>query len=343
MERAYISVIQKAFDPDQPRDETGKWTAGGGSGGSSGRPVTAGGGGSDFRPKPADVAQQQSTSAEELNRLYKEVIDKFPPEYKAKLDETRARISSGTATKDLHFNKETGQYTPERQAVHNKIVGDYIEKLDQARPINGEKPEVVVFGGRGGSGKSQLSDGSVEGTFTPVRDANGNKIEGLVEQDGQKYVVLDGDAIKGMLPEYQGWNAAHLHEEGDDIFEDLVDIAREMGANLVLDVTLKSGASAEKRLKSFIDKGFRAQGHYMQLPREKAAARAVGRYAAIPKNETEPSWKGRFVPPEVVLTNVNNEANFENLKKYFRKWSWHNNDVEKDQKPILVGRKGYDK
>lgn len=340
MARQYISVIQKAFNPDQPRDETGKWTSGGGDG-SSGKPRVAGGGGSDFRPKPADVAQQQTTSAEELNRLYKEVEAKFPPEYKAKMEETRARIAAGTATKDLHYNKETGQYTPERQAVHNKIVGEYIEKLDQARPANGEKPEVVVFGGRGGSGKSQLSDGSVEGTFKPVLDANGKKIEGLVEQDGQKYMVLDGDAIKGMLPEYQGWNAAHLHEEGDDIFEDIVDIAREMGANVVLDVTLKSGASAEKRLKTFMDKGYRAQGHYMQLPREKAAARAIGRYAAKDDDGKE-TWKGRFVPPEVVLTNVNNEANFDNLKKYFRKWSWHNNDVEKGQPPKLVGRKGYD-
>ena len=61
------------------------------------------------------------------------------------------------------------------------------------------------------------------------------------------------------------------------MFEAITRKARKMGLNVIHDVTLK-GTSALKNVASFKKKGYRIEGHYMVLPRQDAAARAISRY-----------------------------------------------------------------
>src|SRR5690606_24786573 len=109
--------------------------------------------------------------------------------------------------------------------LHRKIAAHFLspERIRAATPPDGVQPTFTLLGGRGGSGKSWFKG--------KVYDPN-------------KAIVLDADEIKGMLPEYEGWNAHQVHEESSDILEGLLRKARELGLNVVLDGTLKTAKSA---------------------------------------------------------------------------------------------------
>ena len=203
-----------------------------------------------------------------------------------------------------------GAYTEERKELHREILKDIFKNAAKAKPKDGEKPKVIFLGGRGGSGKS--------------------KFDGLV-YDKENYIVLDADAIKEMIPEYQGYNAYEVHEESSAILNKALKKARERGLNVVLDATMKTLSSTENKIKAFADDNYNIEMYYMHLPREKAAERAIGRFMGD---------RGRYVPLHVLLDDMkHNEENFDQLKKYASKWAFFNNDVpSKNDKPILVDK-----
>lgn len=203
-----------------------------------------------------------------------------------------------------------GAYTESRKELHKEILDDIFKNSDKAKPKDGEKPKVVFLGGRGGSGKS--------------------KFDGMV-YDKENYIVLDADAIKEMIPEYQGYNAFEVHEESSAILNQALKMARKEGLNVVLDATMKTLSSTERKIKDFVDSDYDIEMYYMHLPREKAAERAIGRFMGD---------RGRYVPLHVLLDDMkHNEENFDKLKKYASKWAFYNNDVpSKNDKPILIDK-----
>jgi predicted kinase len=175
-----------------------------------------------------------------------------------------------------------------------------------SKPPNGEKPRFIMLGGRGGSGKSWFK-GNV--------------------YNADEAIVLDADEIKGKLPEYEGWNAQQVHEESSDILEKILARAMKEGLNVVLDATMKTAVSAMKKVQTFKDAGYQIEAHYMHLPRQEAAKRAVSRFMGKTK---------RYVPVEVVLSNTSNEDTFDMVKKVADKWSFRDNNVPQGQPPILI-------
>lgn len=235
-----------------------------------------------------------------------------PEEIRAKVneaDEYNLNIIRNNWQTYQYYSDGKGHYKKNRQELHKKILNDLFLHANSAKPKDGEKPTFMVLGGRGGSGKS--------------------KFDGLV-YDKSKYIVLDADAIKEMLPEYKGYNAFEVHEESSDILNKALKIARKRGLNVVLDGTMKTLSSTEKKIKTFDDAGYNIEMYYMHLPREKAAERAIGRFMGE---------RGRFVPLDVLLDMKNNEDNFDKLKHYASKWAFYNNDVpSKENKPILIDK-----
>jgi predicted ABC-type ATPase len=222
-----------------------------------------------------------------------------PPEVLDKIERTKERLSQVVATdapvSEGGFRNPDGTWTDERTALHQEIISNILtpEAVAAAMPAPGESPTYTMLGGRAGSGKSWLS--SSDG---PV--------------DASKSFVLDNDRIKGMLPEYQGWNAGQVHEEASHIFNVVDHTARQLGINVTHDATLKSSANAEKFVNAYKDSGYKVEGYYMFASPAVATERAIGRFMG-------PS--GRFVPPEYSYSSRTNEASFDKLIPSFSKWA----------------------
>ena len=146
-----------------------------------------------------------------------------------------------------------------------------------------------------------------------------------------KSVVLDADDFMAKLPEYEGWNAPALIAEATDIVESALDKARLMGLNVVLDATMRSAEGAIAKIAAFRAAGYRIEAHYMFLPREEAAKRAVARSLGKSKH---------YVPIEAVLANTTNETTFDQIRPLVDKWSVWDNNVPEGQDPKLIAQGG---
>jgi predicted ABC-type ATPase len=202
-----------------------------------------------------------------------------------KVAAARAKIDAGTRTDRLveqgGFKTADGKWTPARQALHERILKNLFtpDIIAAATPAPGEKPVAHLLGGSGGSGKSWFS--GPKGTV-----------------DRSKAIYLNGDDLKEQLPEYQGWNAALLHEEASELAKRAEALARSHGLNVIVDGTMSSHASLDKRIASFREAGFRVEGHFMRVEPGTAAKRALERFV-------RGGERGRFVPPELILQSHN--------------------------------------
>lgn len=274
------------------------------------KPAAGGGDGGGQVPPDQFKAADFYAKHNDANASVDSVLKGFPPDTAGKIADTLKRLDGVEETYKAHM--KDGEYTPERQALHDKIIRHILspEKIEAAMPPEGEAPTFTILGGRGGSGKSWF---------------NGKVF------DPNKAIVLDADEIKHMLPEYDGWNAFQVHEESGHLFDRLTDMAEGMGLNLVHDATMKTAKKAVALVQRFKDSGYRVEAHYMHLPRQEAAKRAVGRFLGP---------TGRFVPPEVVLSNTGNEAAFDAVKDLCDAWSFRDNNVAKGEEPKLISENG---
>lgn len=246
------------------------------------------------------------------------ILDEVESEHQGVRDEiakTERRLKALEQTISFYRTEGEGAgsvYSEDRRAKHAEILNHIFspEALAAAMPAEGEKPVFIMLGGRGGSGKSWFK----------------NKV-----YDPGRAIVLDADEIKGMLDEYEGWNAAQVHEESSDILEKAIAGARNLGLNVVLDATMKTTKSALKKVDYFKDAGYSIEAHYMYCPRQVAAKRAVGRFMGKTK---------RYVPVDVVLSNTTNEATFDEVRKHADAWSFRNNAGETGGNPLLVSESG---
>lgn len=232
---------------------------------------------------------------------------------------------------------EDGEYVgytwkPERIKVQDAILDKQFSKWESALPPKGEKPKLVILGGRGGSGKSHFTDGGL----------------GADSYDKNKFIVIDPDAYKEELPEYKelvdkgseygGLNAWEVHEESSAMKKMALKRALGLGVNVVLDGTLAKYGSAKKVVDQFKAAGYDIEGAYMHLPREKSAVRGISRGMRI--NKATGKASGRWVPIDMLIGMVDNEENFEKLIPDFKKWSIYDNDVPMGEMPKLVAKGG---
>lgn len=270
--------------------------------------------------KKYDKPQHRFISGSDWYKIYAEknlkkeaILEKFDPSIYAKITAIQKRIDGTVPTDQKYFINGAWDKT-RALTVHAKIIEKFINEktIKAATPIAGAKPKYIMFGGRGGSGKGSFTRSKAQG--------------GLNVIDKNKYIVLDADEIKQLLPEYEGWNAFQLHEESSYLFDKISDIARKKGLNIVHDMTLKTGKTAINRALQFKKSGYSIDGYYMFLSPQEAAKRAVKRFLGPTQ---------RYVPPEVVLGNTANEANFDALMKYFEKWEFYDNQ---GTSPVLIAK-----
>jgi predicted ABC-type ATPase len=280
-----------------PRAKNGEFGSGGGGAAPKSESTSSGAG---VKSNASAIYSAPTKSADQI-------INAIPGAMAA-VEKVRQKLGAGVTTnslvKDGGFMQENGSYTPERQAIHKKIIDSFInaESIKKYTPQNGEKPTLTILGGRGGSGKSWFT-----------------KPNGII--DTNKSLLLDSDKIKEALPGYEGWNAAHLHEESSHIAGLIDRRAAKLGMNVILDGTLKSTDSIMNRVATFQGShDYDLVGRYMYTSPETAASRAFSRFAKDGK------FNGRFVPPEVILSNTKNEQNFDMLSPKFKEWSLYDNN-----------------
>ena len=212
-------------------------------------------------------------------------------------------------------NMKDGVYTEEAKALHKKALREAVfQNAATAKPAPGEKPQFIMLGGRGGSGKSMFTEGE--------RNPDGTRQKPMF--DTSKFVVIDSDKIKYALGS-KGWDVALYHEEASDLVDDALAIAKQEGYNVILDATMKTRKTAQANLEAFKGLGYTTGGHFMQTPPAVAARNAIDRFKT--KNG---DFTGRFVPPEIILANKDNEQNFDTMRDQFDDWSVYNNPTGKN-------------
>ena len=290
---------------------------------------------SPFTKNASDPKSASSLLQYEWSVSIEDVEAKVPGS-KAQVAAARAKVEKEPDTQKLYKNVPTGKkdakgkeiyrYDPQRAALHKTIIAKLLTqaKIDAARPKPGEKSTLYILGGRGGSGKGWYTDGERGGTLASMKG---------------KAIYINNDDVKEMLPEYKGWNAGPLHEEASDIAEEVERFARENGLNVIVDATLKSEGSLEKRMKEYKAAGYKISGHYMYASPATAAQRALERFVG---GNDENGEGGRFVPPEYTLVeSTTNENTFDNFRDQMDHWEIYDNMKDDWPKPPrLHSRKG---
>jgi len=279
----------------QRRDEKGRFASGGGVGAGKVTPKTG-------KLSVGEQLKKDLATAAEVRKS-------LSPKDRARLDEydkkVKASLANGEATNIVHKDKN-GNWTPERQKLQQEIEDSFFKG---ATPVEG-KGRLMITGGLPGSGKST------------VLKARGNT------GDFDNVVHVDSDAIKGMLPEYKGWNAAVLHEESSEVAGRIMARAREANYNVVYDATMKNGREAKALLRDFGEAGNDTSVVFVDIPlkqsMERAAARSLGK-------------TNRYVPLDYIATHDSrNLESLNDVKKAVGKWEHWDNSQPYGQPPTLV-------
>jgi len=201
-------------------------------------------------------------------------------------------------------NAGAGPYSKTRAQLHKNVLSDLHGRagINPAMPGQSAQPTFTILGGREASGKEWFRGRAY---------------------DPAKALVLDADEIMAQLPEYEGWNAPVVRAEAVELLESALNRARLMGLNVVVDATLNSAEGAAAKIASFRAANYRVELHYMFVPRQTAAERAVARFDTT----------NHYVPIESILANTSNEATFDLVRDRVDAWWFYDNTGDE---PVLV-------
>ena len=238
-----------------------------------------------FKGSSKELGTTQEYHSSSYDRLPEEkrkeidLITKYKREiFKNKDDKHTIRAlgrlaKKGIDTKTYVYNKETGEYIPERKALHDKIIKEMTDK-PSAVAKKDEKPVVIMLGGSPASGKSEV-------------------VKRLIPNP-EKYVDIDNDSIKEKLPEYRGINASYLHEEASDVYGAVKEKAIRDRKNIILDATLKNTDKAIADIKKFQKLGYTVKVYGTNISPEINVESGTKRFQK----------KGRYVPIEYIVQNT---------------------------------------
>lgn len=268
---AVLDDDEARYDPLQPRAPDGKWTSGGG-GFSSGSVNTGESGGG-----AAGGGSSGGSAGTAAGGAPRPGMGDIPLD-----SDTVAAMRGGSAEKHLVTMPDGSvQFTPERQALHDKIVRDTVDGVPPSA-----NPTFHMMGGGAAAGKSSM-----------VRS-------GAVDVPGEgKAVQLNVDHTRTKLPEYGSMTAAgdksasaFTHEEASYVTKRAQAAAFERRQDAVLDGTGDSSeASLTKKITTAQANGYEVKGYYATVPVKVAIERSDARGS----DPNSPDF-GRFVPHAVI-------------------------------------------
>jgi predicted ABC-type ATPase len=219
------------------------------------------------------------------------------------------RAKQGNDSKRLYSTR--GKYIPSRVKIHNVIVRKFL-KQDNSKT----KPDVYVFGGVAGSGKTSV----------------------LARHVKERAMTINNDDIKKALSRYDPSplrkypliHASYLHEESSDIENKILSRAIAGKKDIILDRTLASYVKNKGLLQGMKAKGYKVTVLGTNLPPHIALVRAGARFVK----------KGRYVPLSIIKAkgNKTNASVLKMAKQDFVSKSRVYNTTKKKAK--LMYRKG---
>lgn len=185
------------------------------------------------------------------------------------------QLSEAQPQTKAFYVDENGNYTDERQLLHLDIINKFKKDV---YCIQQDQPIAILTGGPPASGKSTFLK-----TYSPY----------LADDQIMK---VDADAIRAMLPEYQGWNSAATHLETKDIVNTLL-TDKEIGIpckyDIIYDGTMNRVANYEPLIGTLKRLGYKIYIVYMdKVPYKDVVDRMLHRY--------QTSKDHRFVPIDVI-------------------------------------------
>lgn len=292
VKESWKESITEDYSPTQPREPKGAPESKGGQfAKSTGATSTV----------ASDLLKKNHDDSETIEDVYRDI----PQDVKDTMRQAQIENSALTPTAVMHKLPD-GTYTEERQELHNKILDEMFtaEAIAKAKPAPGERPSLILLGGRPAAGKTSTLAGE-------VGDRN--------------HFYLSADEIQEKLPGYAPRLAQIFNQEGQDLALRAEHIARERGMNLLYDATLKTASSAHERVAAYKAAGYDVEGHFVHTTPKTSAIRSSQRFAG----------GGRFVPIEVSFNSRTNESTFDSLVPQFSRWSIYDNN---GRKPRLVAR-----
>ena len=202
-------------------------------------------------------------------------------------DEDFEMLKAGSAGPHIVGRTPDGApiFTPERQALHDKIVSEHVDGV----PASSD-PTYHLMGGGPAAGKSSaIKSGIVD---VPGGDKavqiNADDIKYKTDDNGKPTgtSLVDADGISGQ----SNW-ASHTHEESSYLAKRIQSAAVERGQDMVLDGTGDNKASSvEGKIAGARAAGYTVKGHYVTCPTNVAVERAAARGERT----------GRVVPEAVI-------------------------------------------
>lgn len=213
-----------------------------------------------------------------VTRVEKPLFDSCPPRQNGKLAISVEAISSLDKcvaalpqTKYLHIDEATGNYSAERASLHQHLIDHLMEGV---RCVTQGRPIAVFTGGSPGAGKTHFLRQHAEYLLSP------------------DVFHLDGDDIRSMLPEYEGWNANSTHLESQDIVDQILATIGEGKCryDFIYDGTMNKANRYFTLIKRARDMGYETFIIFIQIPFGVARTRVLERYQKT----------GRYVPMAVL-------------------------------------------
>jgi Zeta toxin len=187
-------------------------------------------------------------------------------------------LKPGESTSDRFYNKDTDEWSPEREANHEAVAEAAIKGKT---PPTDRPPEAVITMGGTASGKTTLT--------RQILGADKNRVN--VDSDTNKLSIPEYEGLKDSDPENA---AARVHEESKAISRRTIQKAVEKGLDFIYDTS--TGGGGEKLFKKLKDLGYNVRVVYADVPVEEALKRSEERA----KNSEDPSNRDRIIPEDVV-------------------------------------------
>lgn len=278
---------------------------------------------------------QKPLTTDALKQLSEEFNSKVPEEIKQIIQDNLDAFINGNDTQGQHKNLEAGVYSEERQVLHVEAF----ERYDSSARVCDANGKCVFMAGIPGAGKSYAVSNLGEYDFFEEHEDESHEGRVMIHKPtGEKYLVVNCDDFKQMLPEFDGGKGAALvHNESADLRDAAIERYRAAKINIVVDGTF---SKPEKDMKKADD--FRSAGYseinmvHVDTPAHLAMKRAWERFSKIGSEDGD--YSGRFTPFNLITQKRDGVSEAKNLKDSFDGYTRVDNSVF--GKPSVVEEAG---